>query len=472
MMVQGRGVSHPVHDSAFAPREHREAPAPLSGAAARPRGRFPEALANAWKVDAGLPLTVAERAYRVVAAASFRTAALATRALGGTSPGSRARVGELPAAATPLLWLHGASAGEMVAAANLVDLLRGNGYAFAAGFTTTNHAGLEAVARRCAPGDRATLMPWDVPRWIARGLDGWRPIALILVETELWPTLIFEAARRGVPVVCASARIYPRDLRRYRAIRWLMRPTLRRVAAVLAQTETERSRFLSLGAAPKRSFAVGNLKHLSAARSTDAAWSRQSLGIRAAEPVIVCGSLHRDEIRPVFAALSQMRTRARIIVAPRQVSDSEGVVRAAQQRGWEVHRRTHGSAPSGWRVLVLDTVGELAAAYQLATVGIVGGGFGQHGGHNPLEPIAAGVPVLIGEHFAHFQQDAIALTAVTPEAQVTGVEGLTCRLDEWLMDGDARRHVVALQQRVLPDAACIAGAYLSALRPWLTEARA
>ena len=105
----------------------------------------------------------------------------------------------------------------------------------------------------------AALAPWDVAAWVNRAFDRWRPAALFLIETELWPRLVFEAYRRQVPVVALSARIYPRDLPRYRAIRGFIAPTLQRLSRVLAQNEIERERFIALGADVRRVRRRGNL---------------------------------------------------------------------------------------------------------------------------------------------------------------------------------------------------------------------
>ena len=150
----------------------------------------------------------------------------------------------------------------MAAAARLVTMLREHGYRLPAVFTAANRAGVEYICRWGAPDAIAALAPWDVPAWISRAFDLWQPAALFLIETELWPRLVFEAHRRGVPVLSLSGRIYPRDMPRYRAIRGFIAPTLRRLSRILAQNETERDRFIALGAAANRCVTAGNLKYL------------------------------------------------------------------------------------------------------------------------------------------------------------------------------------------------------------------
>jgi 3-deoxy-D-manno-octulosonic-acid transferase len=413
--------------------------------------------------------TGADRFYASAAAATFSLLWWAARSVGTPAEVLQCRRGRLPAANAPLLWFHGASAGEMRGAAALASLLAQRGYRFTAAYTAANAAGLELAARLAGPDARVAVAPWDHPRWVAQALDRWQPQALFLIETELWPGLILAACRRNVPVFCVSARIYPRDVTSYRLIRSLTAPMLRRVTAVLAQNETERDRFVALGADPERCRVAGNLKYVAtgAAHTGDSSLSHE-LALPADEPVVVFGSIHADEVRVIFSALDQLPMHAlRAIIAPRHGSAVGAIVRAARRRNWCVHRRTAGGAPPNWQILVLDGMGELAAAYAMASVAVVGGGFGTHGGHNPLEPVMVGVPVILGEHFDHFDAEARALSALVPETRVADAPELGHRLTEWLGDAERRRRLAQLQLQSLPDGAEIAQRYVNALAPWL-----
>ncbi|MBI4517916.1 MAG: hypothetical protein HY699_19090 [Deltaproteobacteria bacterium] len=419
--------------------------------------------------------TPADRLYRVAARAAFGLAWVVARGLGATPQALRARTGRLPPATPPLLWLHGASAGEMAAAIGLSAALRAHGHRFTAAYTAANAAGVEFVQRRGGTQAVAALAPWDHPRWVARAFDHWQPRLLLLVETELWPTLILEAARRRLPVFCVSARIYPRDAGRYRLIRALTAPMLQRLTGVLAQDDTERERFVALGMPPECCTVAGNLKYLAATGASrshgplpaTAAWRRE-LHLVEGERVVVCGSIHTDELRAVFAALDQLPLDAlRVIIAPRHLTATVMITRLAQRRGWRLHRRSAGSVPPGWQLLVLDRVGELAEAYAVASLAVVGGGFGAHGGHNPFEPLLAGAPVIFGPHFDHFAGEARALAAVEPTAQVDGPLQLGQRLLQWWSDPRRCARVLARQRSALPDGAAIARRYVNALSPWL-----
>jgi len=418
---------------------------------------------------AAVGVTAADRVYGSAAAAAFGLLALAARAAGASADTLRCRRGTLPDANGPLLWFHGASAGEMRAASALARALRQCGYRFTAAYTATNQPGVELAAHAGGAGAIAALAPWDHPRWVTRALDRWQPRGLFLLETELWPALILAASRRNVPVFCVSARIYPRDFARYRLIRSLTVPMLRRVTAVLAQNETERDRLVALGADPDRCTVAGNLKYVGtgATCTSGSAW-RHELGLRSDERVVVFGSIHADEVGTIFAALEQLPMGAlRAMIAPRHGTAVAAIVREARRRSWQVHQRTAGSAPPDWQILVLDRMGELAAAYAMGSVAVVGGGFGKHGGHNPLEPVMVGAPMIFGEHFDHFEQEALALSAVAPEARIAGGQQLGRRLAEWLSDAAHRQRIAERQRCCLPDGAAIARRYVAALSPWL-----
>ena len=417
--------------------------------------------------------TAVDVAYAALAPAAFGVAHLAARARGATPRERRERAGDLPTAGAPLFWFHGASAGEMTAAAKLVALLRCDGHAFTAGYTATNRAGVELAARLADPAKVVALVPWDVAGALRRAFDRWRPAVLFLVETELWPGLIFTARRRGVPVVVVSARIYPRDVPRYQAIRALMQPTLDRLTMVLAQDETERNRFLHLGVAPERCVVAGNLKHVDVDEGVmNAATLRRELGLLPDERIVVCGSVHRDEVETVFGALDPLGPDpVRFVIAPRQRTAVGPIIAAARQRGWRVVLRSAGAATERWRVLVLDTMGELTAAYALASVAVAGGAFGFHGGHDPFAPVRSGAPVLFGGDMTHFACEADALAQVTPEARTVEAGALGRRLRHWLTDEAHRERTLARQRTALPASAAIAERYRGALAPLLAGSR-
>jgi 3-deoxy-D-manno-octulosonic-acid transferase len=414
-----------------------------------------------------------ERIYAVLAPCVFGPSLAVAYISGATRAELRARVGRMPATTQGGVWLHGASAGEMAGAARLVTVLREHGYDFPAIFTAANRAGVAYISRLQTQAVTAALAPWDVPAWVSRAFDNWRPAALGLIETELWPLLVFEAHRRGVPVFSLSARIYPRDLPRYQAIRPFIAPTLRRISRIMAQNETERERFVALGAPAERCIAAGNLKHLAQQAKGDPARLRTEIGISADEPVIVFGSVHRQELTTVFHTIAKLGIRAsRFVIAPRHLSPVPAILRQAAELGMTAVLRSRMKTGEDWRILILDTMGELREFYGVAVVSVIGGGFGKFGGHNPLEALEAGAPVLFGPHFDHFEHEARSLMAVTPQAVITSAEQLAAGLGQMLADEDERQHILSLQRRTLPDPNAVTQRYLDELTPYLTAAYA
>lgn len=408
-----------------------------------------------------------ERLYRIVAPAGFAAAWMGQRIAGSTKADLRSRRGHLPPGKPPLLWFHGASAGETAGALRLADLLRSEGFTFTAAFTAANSAGVQLADAQREEGDIATLAPWDVARWIRRSFDIWQPKALFLVEGELWPSLTMEAARRRVPIFCVSARIYQRDVRGYTLIRSLVRPMLQRMTAILTADDAERQRFLDLGAPADRCTGAGNLKYLPwARRSRPTPFDRITDRVPR-DRLVVCGSIHADEVRGLFSALDALPQDVRVVIAPRHREATPVIRHEAGRRDWSTWVRSDTRSDDAWRILLLDTVGELARAYGSGCVAVVGGGFERHGGHNPFEPVAEETPVLLGSHFHHFAEEAAALTSACPETTVVDFNELGGRLRQWLEDPAQSLDALSRQKSALPNARRIADQYRAILVPWM-----
>jgi 3-deoxy-D-manno-octulosonic-acid transferase len=285
--------------------------------------------------------------------------------------------------------------------------------------------------------------------------------------------LVFEAYQRSIPVFSVSARIYPRDVSRYNAIKSFMAPTFRRLTKILTQDETERERFLQLGAPEEACLSAGNLKYMQATPLCAEGNSLAAeIGLSKEDRVVIVGSIHQSEVSEVLAMLHRLRIKSlRLIVAPRHLSTADFVFRKAEALGWKVRRRSEGALSRNWQVMLLDTIGELGRFYSVASCAVVGGGFGRFGGHNPFEPVMAGTPVLFGPHFDNFGAEIRALKAVTPEAQVATTDQLEVVLTKWLSDEALRQMVLSLQHSVIPDGVGIAKRYLDALAPWLSAVR-
>jgi 3-deoxy-D-manno-octulosonic-acid transferase len=297
------------------------------------------------------------------------------------------------------VWVHGASVGESLAALPLHDALRARGFATLASTTTVTGRAVLGERRGDLP---VGLAPLDHPWCTARALDRARPRALVLVETELWPSWTAAAARRGIPVIAVSARLSDRSFPRYRRFAFALRPTLRRLAAVGARSPEDAERFVALGVPAERVEVTGDLKLEPTREPPRPAGDIEAF--LADRPLFVAGSTHLGEETAALAALAALERADRgaaLVLAPRHPARFDEVERIVRDAGRRLHRRSRlagGARLGAGEVLLLDTLGELAGVYALARVSFVGGSLVPRGGHNVLEVVVAGSPVLFGPH--------------------------------------------------------------------------
>jgi len=311
-------------------------------------------------------------------------------------PGLGERLGRITPGEPGAVWVHGASVGEAAAALRLIDELRRRGHALRASTTSATGRALLASAR---PELAVSLAPLDHPLCVEAALARARPSALVLVETELWPSWIAGAARRGVPVLVVSGRISDVSLPRYRRLgRWLA-PTLGRLAAVGARSEEDARRFAELGVARERISVTGDLKLEPLAPAEPPAELAAALS---GAPLLVAGSTHEGEeagALEAFAAVCDAGFDAALVVAPRHPERFERAARLVASSGRPWRRRSAGGAAplAPGEVLLLDSLGELSAVYGRARAAFVGGSWAREvGGHNVLEPVFASRPVSFG----------------------------------------------------------------------------
>ena len=309
------------------------------------------------------------------------------------------------------IWIHAVSVGEVLASRILVEPLK-NRFPRHRIFLSTSTVAGNAVARQRVHGiDGLFYAPFDFPSPVRKALDTLQPDLLVIVETELWPNLIHEAKARGAKVALVNGRISPRSFPRYKRIRSLLQGTLSEVDAFFMQAEPHAERIRALGAPESRVKVTGNLKF----DALDTARPKERLAriilSDPARPIVVAGSTVPGEEEIILKALHLAREEVPnlgLVLAPRhpdRFADVPGVVEAA---GFHCVRRTD-LEPGQWKtgdVLLLDTLGELASVFSLATVGFVGGSLVPQGGHNVLEVSASGVPVLTGPNVQNFQEIA------------------------------------------------------------------
>ncbi|MBI5495307.1 MAG: 3-deoxy-D-manno-octulosonic acid transferase [Deltaproteobacteria bacterium] len=323
-----------------------------------------------------------------------------------TRRGLAQRLGHLPpppARDGPRLWIHAASAGDVKNAWPVVRALKEARPSLTVLLTYVTNSAEQMVGTLSPPPDVHAYAPLDAPLFVRRALDAWRPAVLLLEMTELWPALVAQARARGVSVALCNGRMSPRSAARYAMLfGWLTNP-VPALAVLCLQTDADRTRYLALGASPERAFVTGNCKFDAAARTPSpekVAALRGVVGERG--PLLCAGSTHAGEEDVVVGALAAARgvvPGCRLLWAPRYLEHVDGLMALCLSRGWRVARRSAGAVTcAAADVVILDTMGELAAAYALAQVALVGGSWVPRGGQNILEPAAQGVPVLHGPH--------------------------------------------------------------------------
>ena len=353
------------------------------------------------------------------------------------------RLGRVPKLEPGSIWIHGSSVGEALAAARLLAALRAEGRSVFGSLSTIS--GRDTL-RRVLPEVPCSLVPVDHPWCVERALARVRPDALVLVETELWPSLVAAARRRGTPVALVSGRISDRSLRRYRRFGPWIAPTLRRLDCVGARSERDAERFVALGAPSERVRVTGDLKLDPPAPAP--ALAPDLAAALTGTAIFVAGSTHAGEesaALDALAACERSGQRAILVLAPRHLQRLDLVEREVRAAGRVVHRRSSlsGGALASGEVLLLDTLGELASVYSTAALAFVGGTLAPVGGHNLLEPIQAGCPVCFGPELSNVRPAAALLTRSGAGRCVSGREDLARVVAEGLADPQPRRRARA-----------------------------
>ncbi len=308
----------------------------------------------------------------------------------------------------PRVWLHAVSVGEVNAAAPLVNALRSLRPDIRWVITTITPTGSERVRALWGDALDHVYLPYDVPGSVGRFLNHFQPSLALILETELWPNLLFGCRSRNVPVYILNARLSARSLRGYRLLAPLIRRALRTVTCVAAQSQDDAARFVQLGAAPEQVQALGNLKFDIATPDVQAFVEHFHLQVPAERPVWIAASTHEGEEQAVVDLHRQLRQQhpgLLLLWAPRHPERFAKVEALAREAGWQVSTRRAQQWPGrGDDVFVVDTLGELMSFYACAQVAFVGGSLQAIGGHNLLEPAAMGTPAVTGPHLHNFAE--------------------------------------------------------------------
>lgn len=338
------------------------------------------------------------------------------------------------------IWVHTVSVGEVLSAVPLLRLLSEAFPQYPLVLSVVTPSGFTVASKQKIDRLTPIYFPLDLGFCIRRAFDCLHPKILLLMESELWPGIIRMAKKQETPIVLINGRISPRTFNRYRKVKRWVQGTLNRVDVFLMQSETDAQRLLEIAGVALPVHVAGNLKWDASFKSRPNASAIQQLksrlGLTDQNIVIVAGSTHRGEEQALlhaFLALQKSLPQLRLIIAPRhleRLSEVEGWIR---QEGLEPARLSSlGAQP--WKVGLVDTMGELAHYYGLASLAFIGGSLIPHGGQNPLEAASLGKPILFGPFMHNFPDIAQQLLKHQAARQISSMEELFPTLQVLLSD--------------------------------------
>jgi 3-deoxy-D-manno-octulosonic-acid transferase len=422
-----------------------------------------------------LPLTL--RVYRRLSAvATLLAPALISRRLkqGKEDPariGERRGISQDARPQGPLVWVHGASVGEILAAAALIERLRALKLRILLTSGTVTSAAI--VAKRFPADIIHQYVPYDSPRFVARFLDHWRPSLALFIESDLWPNLILSAASRRLPMVLINGRMSHRSFPRWRRVSATISALLSRFEICLAQSATDAERFLALGS--RNVITTGNLKLDVLAPPADAARLERLMSLTRGRPVIVAASTHPGEEEILVQAhktLAGFFPSLLTVIVPRHPNRGEAVARMIAASGLQVALRSREAQPTAAvDIYVADTMGELGLFYRLAPIVFMGGSLVPHGGQNPIEAVKLGASVVHGPHVFNFADVYEALDAAGGARQAEDGEALIKQLGQLLDDPAARKMSVMAAELVVEKLGGALERTLAALEPYLLQLR-
>jgi 3-deoxy-D-manno-octulosonic-acid transferase len=420
-----------------------------------------------------LPLTL--RAYRLVTAvaAPAADAFLAYRLKKGREHPERVAerrgISDVPRPQGPLVWLHGASVGELVSVLPLIERIRARDIAVLVTSGTVTSA--DVAERRLPSGVIHQFVPIDLPQYVARFLNHWQPDLGLFVESDLWPNLILGSAARNIPLILINGRVSERSFHRWQKAPRTISALLNRFDLCLAQSADDAARYATLGA--PRYITTGNLKLDAPAPPADASklWELQvAVGTR---PVIAAASTHPGEeiaMIDVHRRLKHSFKGLLTIIVPRHPERGDSIAGMARGQGLTFAQRSAGQKLERTTdVYIADTLGELGLIYRIAPIVFMGGSLVEHGGQNPIEAARLGPAILHGPHVWNFREVYAALDAAGGAELVTDTGKLAVRIGALLKDTAARGALAEAGSRAMEPLTGALERTIGALDPYILQ---
>jgi 3-deoxy-D-manno-octulosonic-acid transferase len=369
-----------------------------------------------------------------------------------------------------LLWVHGASVGELRSALPLLKLIahaRPDAHVLITSGTRTS---AEMVAKDAPARSIHQFVPLDVPAWIDRFLDHWRPDAALWLESELWPNLIRRARARGIPMALVNGRLSDRSFARWQRLRRLVAPPVAAFAPCLAQSEADAARFTALGTAAR---CVGNLKFDGAPLGADEgalAALRAALGTRTVWAATSTWPGEEEIVARANARVREVHRDALVIIAPRHPPRGPEIAAALRTAGHRFAVRSTGGLPTADDDLYLaDTLGELGIVYRVASVAFIGKSLVPLGGQNPIEPARLGVVPVFGPHMTNFRDVVATMVEAGGAVAVADEAALAATVTRLLSDASERNRLATQAAAFTEQGRGAAQRVLEALGPLLEK---
>jgi 3-deoxy-D-manno-octulosonic-acid transferase len=356
-----------------------------------------------------------------------------------------------------IIWVHAVSVGEVIAASPIIDAIRKKFPKYSFLISTVTDTGQDMAKKAISDPKEIIYFPLDF-RWIVnKVLKSIKPKLLIMVETELWPNFIRETKKREIPLAVVNGRISPGSFKGYRVIKPFLKKVISNINLFSMQSELDKERIISLGAPEEKVHTTGNVKFDGLKTEvSDREKLTKELKISSKDLVLVAGSTHPKEeeiILDIYQKAKEEFPSLRLILAPRHPERIKEVASLCKNRSFSYIRRSQLSniqdQGSRIKIILLDTIGELAKVYSLATVVFVGGSLVPVGGHNILEPAALGKVPLFGPYMHNFTESARLLLEEKGGIQVRDKEELLERILNLLKNAKERKELGINAQRIV-----------------------
>lgn len=344
------------------------------------------------------------------------------------------------------VWVHAVSLGEVIAAIPLIDAMLDKKWSVF--ITTMTPTGSERVQARFGDKVGHQYLPYDLPGVLKRFFKQIQPRVGVIMETELWPNLIYQARAAKVPLLLANARLSDDSKNGYAWIKFIIKPVLNQFSAILPQSEEDARRFISLGAKEELVHVLGNIKFDLQTNAIDSQRFNDLKSHWGAKRIaVIAASTHENEEAQILEQLKRLQAaipNVVLLIAPRHPERFQAVYQLCTQAGFNTGLRSNlDSLSSENEIVVLDSLGELLGMYQISDYAFVGGSLVPVGGHNVLEPIAVNVPVFSGNQVHNFKAICNDLDAAQAIVLVSQANELIDAIIKLHVDSELRQQMVA-----------------------------